>query len=171
MPECGVAKPSARVKRVRTGVATPKTYRPEGLQMVYKVPDEVVVQIRSHQVSSRCCKINKHRRPVDEQGLTTVSHSACLIPCPVHLGGCAVIVRYRVEAHVLGVRDSGLELGHDMIDPLLEICPGGRKIRIGWGHRIGIVGCGTHVDVVNSQRGRNREGDNVVGGQEHRLGV
>ena len=141
MPECGVAKPSARVKRVRTAVATPKTYRPEGLQMVYKVPDEIVVQIGSHQVSARCCKINKHRRPVDEQGLTTVSHSACLIPCPVHFGGCAVIVRYRVEAHVLGVRDSGLELGHDMVDALLEERPGRRQVSVGRGHREGARSC------------------------------
>ena len=110
--------------------------------MVHEVPDEVIVQIRAHQVGSRCCKINKHRRPVDEQGLTTVSHSACLIPCPVHLGGCAVIVRYRVEAHVLGVRDTSLELGHDMVDALLEIRPCRREVRIRRGHRVGTT-CGT----------------------------
>ena len=139
--------------------------------MVDEVPGQVVIQIRAHQVSSRCCKINKYQHRVSKQELTTVSYCASLIPCPVHLGGCAVIVRHRVEAHVLGVRHSGLELGHDMIDPLLKIRPSGRKICIGWGHRVGIVGCSTHVDVVNGQRGRNREEDNVVGGQEHRLGV
>ena len=52
----------------------------------------------------------------------------------MHARGCTVVVSYGVEAHVLGVRDAGLELRHDVIHAFLEKGPGGRQVRGRWRH-------------------------------------
>jgi hypothetical protein len=52
----------------------------------------------------------------------------------MHARGCTVVVSYGVEAHVLGVRDAGLQLGHDVIHTLLEKGPGGRQVCGRWRH-------------------------------------
>lgn len=56
------------------------TYRPESLEMVDKVPDEVIIQIRAHQIGSGCCEINKHQREGNKRGRTAVPHPASLVP-------------------------------------------------------------------------------------------
>ena len=53
----------------------------------------------------------------------------------MHLRRRAVVVRDRVEAHVLRVRDTGLQFSHDMVNTFLEVRPGGGEIGVLWWHR------------------------------------
>ena len=63
----------------------------------------------------------------------------------MHARRRAVVVRDGVEAHVLGVGDSGLKLGHDMVDALREIGPSRREVRIRRWHGILVVPRSRHV--------------------------
>jgi hypothetical protein len=47
-----------------------------------------------------------------------------------------------------------MELGHDMVDPLLEECPGGGEIRRSWGH--GKLRYGSHEKEL--RKGCKKEG-------------
>ena len=85
--------------------------------------------------------------------LTAVSSTHTAIGCAMHAGGCTVVVGDGVEAHVLGVRDAGLELGHDVVHTLLEKGPGGRQVSGRWRHWVRRAGW----------RGRGRSGH--VGGR------
>ena len=75
---------------------------------------------------------------------TAIAHSYRVGRGAVHFGGGAVVVGDGVETHVLGVGHAGLELGHDVVDAVLEKGPGGGEVRRGWGHGEGGGGSGGH---------------------------
>ena len=101
--------------------------------MCGEVEDELVVQIGAHQVRPSCvrcqwisvsvCSRAKRRRRCGVRVLTSLAQRH-LVAGAVHLGRGAVVVGHGVEAHVLRIRDPRLELGHDMVDALLEVGPG-----------------------------------------------
>ena len=120
--------------------------------MGHQETNEVVIQIRSHEVCAGCSpyahyqSITSNERTrrekgrvrggcVDKEELTPSGHPKCLAS-PVHLRGCTVVVGNSVECHVFGIGHSGLELGHDMVDPLFEEGPSGGQVGIWRRHRI-----------------------------------
>jgi hypothetical protein len=119
----------------------------------HKEAYKVVVQVRSHEVCAGCLFVRTSSvSPVGQKGerkktegcvagawieeLTPPGHPKGLPPSPVHLGGGAVVVGDSVERHVLGIGHSGLELGHDVVDPLFQEGPGGGKVGVRGRHRI-----------------------------------
>lgn len=131
--------------------------------MGYKETDEIIVQIGSHKVRAGCffranvvsqsCRIEGRRDKTEGrvagawiEELTPSGHPKGLSPSPVHLGGGAIVIGDGVERHVLGIGYSGLEFGHDMVDPLFQEGPGCGEVGVCGRHRIdGWVVCGHFV--------------------------
>lgn len=75
--------------------------------------------------------------------LTSVASTNSVTGGVMHARGCAVVVCYCVEAHVLGVGDTSLEFCHDVVHSLLEESPCCCKIRSRRRHGVKSVGrCG-----------------------------
>lgn len=63
---------------------------------------------------------------ISSGNLSLLTSTACtngVTSGTMHARGCAVVVRYCIEAHVLGVGDTSLELCHDVVYSLLEESP------------------------------------------------
>jgi len=89
-----------------------------------------------------------------EKELTPPGHPKSL-PSPMHLGGGTIVVGDGVECHVLGIGHSGLEFGHNMVDPLFQEGPSGFQVGVCAGHRIdGWVVCDHFVGSDSNLRRR-----------------
>jgi hypothetical protein len=85
-----------------------KTDITEGSEMANEVSDEIVVQIRAHQIGASCMRPRRlvsdgssERERERERTLTATTESDARVEVTVHARGDAVVVGDGVEIHVL----------------------------------------------------------------------